>query len=219
MIDKFKDFVSKKAKAIGDFFSIMCPKCNTRMKKEFYIPGIPDSVYWECPKCKHKIDATIDESLRDTFRDMKKRFKEYRDFQNTEEPETVSYPTDIKLDTDFDNKLSMEDRAIIERDSVHVKYTQNETNKLNLFFGTANPNEFHVGKYFFSVRNQRFGQPTHRFYGTIDKKKMVETKDIVYLLDMSIQVKTKESMGKDWVTLKYDRLDGVLEFLDTIIEK
>lgn len=48
-------------KKVGDFFSIMCPKCEdngikTRMKSEQYMIGVPDSLYYKCPKCKHVED-------------------------------------------------------------------------------------------------------------------------------------------------------------------
>lgn len=56
MINKFKDFVDKKAKKVGDFFSIMCPKCNTRMEQKYHMVGAPDSMYWVCPNCNHKKD-------------------------------------------------------------------------------------------------------------------------------------------------------------------
>ncbi len=49
---------------LGDFLSIMCPKCDekgirSRMKKENHfltggMCGPGDSMYWVCPKCKHE---------------------------------------------------------------------------------------------------------------------------------------------------------------------
>jgi len=46
---------------LGDFFSIMCPKCykngiRTRMDKDYHMSGASDSMYWSCKKCGHKED-------------------------------------------------------------------------------------------------------------------------------------------------------------------
>jgi len=54
---KLINFINK----LGDFFSIMCPKCDengirTRMDKNYYMLGVPDSMYWTCKKCGHKED-------------------------------------------------------------------------------------------------------------------------------------------------------------------
>lgn len=55
--NKLINFINK----LGDFFSIMCPKCDengirTRMDKNYYMLGVPDSMYWTCKKCEHKED-------------------------------------------------------------------------------------------------------------------------------------------------------------------
>ena len=54
---KFSNFINR----LGDFFSIMCPKCDengerTRMDKNYYMIGVPDSMYWTSKKCGHKED-------------------------------------------------------------------------------------------------------------------------------------------------------------------
>jgi hypothetical protein len=51
---KLINFINK----LGDFFSIMCPKCDengtrSRMDKNYYMLGVPDSMYWTCKKCGH----------------------------------------------------------------------------------------------------------------------------------------------------------------------
>lgn len=56
-IQKIKTLMTK----IGDYFSTMCFKCDkkgikTRMNKNYYMLGMPDSMYWTCEKCGYKQD-------------------------------------------------------------------------------------------------------------------------------------------------------------------
>lgn len=165
-----------------------------------------------------KFNEFTNEGIKDTFNKVKSRLKEYTDAP-IEEPELQIYPREIELDTEFEDRISEEEYFEIERESVYVKYDKNEINQLNIFFGIANPIEFDLGKYFFSEKSIVFGQPMKTFKGTIDKKKIAETKEIIYLINMYIEVKTRESRGTEWVILKYDSLEDVIKFLDTIIEK
>lgn len=32
-------------------FPIKCDKCNINMEEKYYVPGISDSLYYQCPKC------------------------------------------------------------------------------------------------------------------------------------------------------------------------
>jgi hypothetical protein len=167
-----------------------------------------------------KFNEFANEGIRDTFNKVKTRLKEYTDAEpQVEEPGLTTFSRDIELDTEFEDRISEEEYFELERSTTYVKYDKNEINQLNLFFGVANPNEYDLGKYFFSVKNKIFGQPMKTFKGTIDKKKIAETKEIIYLINMYIEVKTRESRGSDWVVLKYDALEDAIKFLDTIIEK
>ena len=164
-----------------------------------------------------KFDEFINEGIRDTFNKVKSRLKEYTDVDTeVEEPTLNIFNRDIELDTEFEDKISKEEWFELDRKSTFVKYDKNEINKLNLFFGVANQMEIDLGKYYFSVKNKIFGQPMKTFKGTIDKKKNAETKEIIYLINMYIEVKTRESRGTEWVVLKYDKLEDVFKFLDTI---
>jgi len=167
-----------------------------------------------------KFDEFTNEGIRDTFNKVKSRLKEYTDAETeVEEPGLTTFSRDLELDTEFEDRISEEEYFELEKISTYVRYDKNEINRLNLFFGVANPNEYDLGKYFFSVKNQIFGQPMKTFKGTIDKKKIADTKEIIYLINMYIEVKTRESRGMEWVVLKYDELEDVFKFLDTIIEK
>lgn len=165
-----------------------------------------------------KFDEFTNEGIKDTFNKVKSRLKEYTDAP-IEEPELQTYPREIEIDTEFEDRISDEEYFKLESNTTYVKYDKNEINQLNLYFGVANDREVDLGKYFFSVKNQIFGQPMKTFKGTIDKKKIAETKEIVYLINMYMEVKTRESRGTEWVALKYDILDDVCKFLDTIIIK
>lgn len=166
-----------------------------------------------------KFAEFTNEGIRDTFKKVKSRLKEYTDAQSkVEEPKLTPINREIEIDTDFENKISLEEYVELDLNSVSVKYDKNELIKLNLFFGKASQDEYDLGKYFFDVKNQIFGQPMYKFIGCIDKKRLVDN-GIIYLLNMQIEIKDKNSSGRDWVIIKYTELQEVLEFLDTIIEK
>ena len=165
-----------------------------------------------------KFDEFTNEGIKDTFNKVRSRLKEYTDAP-VEEPELQTFPREIELNTEFEDRIPEEEYFEIERNSTHIKYDKNEINKLNLFFGVASEREFDLGKYFFSVKNQIFGQPMKTFKGNIEKIKIAETKEIFYLINMYISVKTRESSGQEWVVLKYKSLDDMFKFMDTILEK
>ena len=164
-----------------------------------------------------KFDEFANEGIKNTFKKLKSKLKDYTD-EPIEEPELNVISREIKIDTDFEDKISLDEYVQTDFNSVFVKYDKNEIDTLNLFFGIANPNRFDLGKYFFEVKNQIFGQPMYRFIGCIDKKRIADN-GIIYLLNMTIEVKTKDNSGTEWVIFKYNELQDVIEFLDTIIEK
>jgi len=66
-IKKFKEYIGDKisnsVKKVGDAFSIICDNCGERMKEEYYIPGVIDSIYYKCPKCGKIYDGDGDDNV------------------------------------------------------------------------------------------------------------------------------------------------------------
>jgi len=50
--------ITRILKKMIDWFRILCPKCGGIMLSTYALGGHPDSLFYYCPKCGHKLYTT-----------------------------------------------------------------------------------------------------------------------------------------------------------------
>lgn len=122
---------------------------------------------------------------------------------------------DIELNTDFDNKISLDEYSELLRSNYEQSFSNPELIKLNLFFGIWKTNRNNGGEYYFDKEIKGFGKPTKKLSGHIQKL-TDKYKNSMYILHINITLKTSEQEGYDRIILKFYTLKEVFKFIDNI---
>jgi hypothetical protein len=121
--------------------------------------------------------------------------------------------SEIELNTEFDNKISLEEYSELLRKNIKVSLSKPEVIKLNLFFGIWK--QSNDGKYYFNKRITGFGKPSKILSGNIQKL-INEEKESTFILHLGITIKTAEQQGDDLITLKFNTLNELFKFIKNI---
>jgi len=120
---------------------------------------------------------------------------------------------EIKLNTDFENKLSIEDYIKILKDNVKISISKSEVMKLNLFFGIwKKSNE---GVYVFNKTTSGFGKPTKILSGYIEKL-TDKDKNSTFVVHLDYTLKTLDQKGYDGILLKFNTLSEIFKFINIL---
>jgi hypothetical protein len=137
-----------------------------------------------------------------------KNIKKFEQFVN-ESIEPVDY-VDINIDDEFENELTVEEQAEMNRTSRNASFDEKEIMKLNLYFGIYKKSEsFNV--YLFKKKHGSFGTPRTNLNGSIGKR-IDDDRNIFYIMELFINMTVGPSKGNRYVLLKFNNLDEIVKF-------